>query len=413
MAATSGRRQPPWELPPPTKDGPPLKLYNSLTRRHIINTILFWIFWLTSVKQSSLLSRRPKCQGVLVCLWADVSLICLSLSLSRVKRREMLRDCRVYADAHLGHARNYLTTDILRRIMKDYFKFKVSFVMNITDVDDKIILRARQQHLFERFQADHPNLDNDVLQTVVAAYEAYLIKNLPLLSSNLEPLDYKTGSKNAYGPVQTGHSLAGDGSPPGDKEAKIKMHLKAAETASDALSRAQKDTKSISSSEFYLKTEEVLVPYLDKIHGSSIDSTNYDIFNKLSRKFEDRFMEDMRALNVQDPDVVTRVTEYVPQIISYIQRIVKNGFAYQVYDSADQSSSSIYFDIGAFENAGMPYARLEPWNRNNQELQEDGEGALTAGRDTKKRSDADFALWKSSKPGEPSWQSEWGKGRPG
>ena len=44
----------------------------------------------------------------------------------------------VYDDSHLGHARNYVTTDILRRIMRDYFKFNVRFVMNITDVDDKV-----------------------------------------------------------------------------------------------------------------------------------------------------------------------------------------------------------------------------------------------------------------------------------
>jgi cysteinyl-tRNA synthetase len=46
----------------------------------------------------------------------------------------------VYDDSHLGHARNYVSTDILRRIMRDYFKFDVRFVMNITDVDDKVCL---------------------------------------------------------------------------------------------------------------------------------------------------------------------------------------------------------------------------------------------------------------------------------
>jgi cysteinyl-tRNA synthetase len=44
----------------------------------------------------------------------------------------------VYDDAHLGHARSYVTTDIIRRILRDYFKYKISFVMNITDVDDKV-----------------------------------------------------------------------------------------------------------------------------------------------------------------------------------------------------------------------------------------------------------------------------------
>jgi cysteinyl-tRNA synthetase len=44
----------------------------------------------------------------------------------------------VYDDAHLGHARNYVTTDIIRRLLRDYFRFDVNFIMNITDVDDKV-----------------------------------------------------------------------------------------------------------------------------------------------------------------------------------------------------------------------------------------------------------------------------------
>jgi len=44
----------------------------------------------------------------------------------------------VYDHSHLGHARNYVSTDIIRRIMRDYFGYKVKFVMNITDVDDKV-----------------------------------------------------------------------------------------------------------------------------------------------------------------------------------------------------------------------------------------------------------------------------------
>lgn len=48
----------------------------------------------------------------------------------------------VYDDAHLGHARNYVSTDIIRRIMRDYFKFDVNFIMNVTDVDDKVCCRG-------------------------------------------------------------------------------------------------------------------------------------------------------------------------------------------------------------------------------------------------------------------------------
>lgn len=44
----------------------------------------------------------------------------------------------MYDDAHLGHARNYVSTDIIRRILRDYFEYDVKFIMNITDVDDKV-----------------------------------------------------------------------------------------------------------------------------------------------------------------------------------------------------------------------------------------------------------------------------------
>jgi hypothetical protein len=59
----------------------------------------------------------------------------------------------VYDSAHLGHARNYVTFDILRRVMEDYFGYNVLFVMNVTDVDDKIILRARRNFLLQRFRS--------------------------------------------------------------------------------------------------------------------------------------------------------------------------------------------------------------------------------------------------------------------
>ena len=73
-----------------------------------------------------------------------------------------------------------------------------------------------------------------------------------------------------------------------------------------------------------------------------------------------------------------------------------NGFAYKTPDG------SVYFDIEAFEKAGHHYARLEPWNRNDRDLQADGEGSLSKAT-TGKRNENDFALWKSSKPGEPLW----------
>jgi cysteinyl-tRNA synthetase len=62
----------------------------------------------------------------------------------------------VYDSAHMGHARNYVTFDVIRRVLEDYFGYSVLFVMNVTDVDDKIILRARRNHLLAQYRAQAP-----------------------------------------------------------------------------------------------------------------------------------------------------------------------------------------------------------------------------------------------------------------
>ena len=242
------------------------------------------------------------------------------------------------------------------------------------------------------------------LTTSLKAINAYLKKNLPLVPAETAPKEIENQCNFLYKTVLQGGSL-GDAAP-GDKEAKIKMHIKTVVIASKAIEQAAISINNLSKEEFYTATQDILLTYLDSLHGSSISAEDHSIFTKLTRKFEARFMEDVRALNCLDPDVITRVTEYSRQIVDFVEKIQRNGFAYATSDG------SVYFDINAFEAAQNHYARLEPWNRNDTTLLADGEGALTAST-SEKRSDADFALWKSSKPGEPSWPSPWGKGRPG
>ena len=186
-----------------------------------------------------------------------------------------------------------------------------------------------------------------------------------------------------------------------DKQAKTKMYIKTAVDAAKASKALDSGAEPLDSDLSSL--DDVLMSHLDRSHGSYVNE--HSVWTKLTRNYEERFTEDMRALNCLDPDEVTRVTEYGPQIVEFVKRIERNRFAYAI-------DGNVYFDITAFEAANNKYARLEPWNRNDTKLQADGEGALTEVK-SEKRSAADFALWKSSKPGEPSWSSPWGQGRPG
>lgn len=143
----------------------------------------------------------------------------------------------------MGHAKTYVCFDIIHRIMTDYFGYDVKLCMNITDIDDKIIMRANEQ---------------------------------------------------------------------------------------------KKD------------------------------------FAEISRRMETEFFKDCEALNIKLPSVITRVTEYVPEIVAFIQKIIDNGYAYE-------SNGSVYFNVVKYGNAeNHSYAKLEPTNVGNMELLAEGEGALTA-----------------------------------
>lgn len=186
----------------------------------------------------------------------------------------------VYNSSHLGHARTYLTFDIIRRILENHFNINVFYQCNITDVDDKIIKRANE-----------------------------------------------------------------------------------------------------------------------------LGTTIYGI----CRKYEAEFLDDLKSLNIKAPTAITRVTEYIDEIIAFIQRIIDHGFAYP-------SMGSVYFDVNAYMAAGHVYPKLNPSAWGNTELLNEGEGLSMKNRVEEKHSPVDFALWKATKPGEPSessWEAPWGAGRPG
>jgi cysteinyl-tRNA synthetase len=117
---------------------------------------------------------------------------------------------------------------------------------------------------------------------------------------------------------------------------------------------------------------------------------------KLSDKYIKEYFIDARGLNVLDADVHPRVSENMDAIISLVEKIMKNGYAYQV-------DNDVFFSVRKFKD----YGKFS--GKNIDDL-------LSGARidaNEKKQDPLDFALWKGAKPGEPSWDSPWGKGRPG
>ncbi|MDP3764498.1 MAG: cysteine--tRNA ligase [bacterium] len=112
--------------------------------------------------------------------------------------------------------------------------------------------------------------------------------------------------------------------------------------------------------------------------------------------FEKEYIDDMKLLGVSAVDTYAPATKYIPEIISQVERLIKKGFAYV-------AENSVYFDVRKFPE----YGKLSHQKIN--ELKEGVRIDVEAG----KKFFADFALWKASKHGEPSWDSPWGKGRPG
>jgi len=196
----------------------------------------------------------------------------------------------VYDAAHMGHARTYVQFDMVRRVLRTVAGYDVTYILNVTDVDDKIIKRSRER-------------------------------------------------------------------------------------------------------------------------GVSAEA--------LAREWEAAFLRDMAALNVERPTALPRVTEYIPEIVAFVERLVARGFAYCDGADGDDANNnklgSVYFDTSAFVAAGFEYGKLMPEAVGSAALLAEGEGSLTdaTAAEKLKKDPKDFAVWKASKPGEPSWPSPWGAGRPG
>jgi cysteinyl-tRNA synthetase len=130
------------------------------------------------------------------------------------------------------------------------------------------------------------------------------------------------------------------------------------------------------------------------INRAQRENTTSDV---IAATYIDAFYEDMDQLGIKRPDVEPRATEHITEMIQLVERLIEKGHAYAT-DKGD-----VYYRVRTFDS----YGRLS--GRQIEDLQS---GARIApGED--KEDPLDFALWKGAKPGEPSWESPWGLGRPG
>ncbi len=124
---------------------------------------------------------------------------------------------------------------------------------------------------------------------------------------------------------------------------------------------------------------------------------NQESFDTVVERFTQAFRDDMRQLNLLTPDYEPRATEFIPHIITLIEKLIANQYAY-VAENGD-----VYYDVRQFKNYGCLS------HRNIDELESGARVEISH----IKRDPLDFVLWKIAKPNEPSWDSPWGAGRPG
>jgi cysteinyl-tRNA synthetase len=141
-----------------------------------------------------------------------------------------------------------------------------------------------------------------------------------------------------------------------------------------------------------------LVQNITDIEDKIINKANEEdvSWEEIVRRYTDSFHERLDLLGVELPDVEPRATEHIPEMISLIEELIESGHAYA------PGNGDVYYDVESYP----PYGQL---SRQRPEEMRETEKSTTG----YKKSPLDFALWKASKTGEPSWESPWGPGRPG
>jgi len=208
------------------------------------------------------------------------------------------------------------------------------------DIDDKIIKRARQEYIFSQYgesTKDIQKMTNDVTLALDSYVKGILVET---------DSDKKTMREKCLGKIR-------------EVMETVEKEIKSSPEDKDLISK-QRDNLLIGS-------KDVLFEWLDKKRSQDQVFGN-DVFGQFSKKWEDEYFNDMAALNVLPPDVLTRVSEYVPEIVDYIQKIIDNKYAYE-------SNGSVYFDVFSYRKSeNHTYAKLVPEAVGDLQMLMEGEG---------------------------------------
>jgi cysteinyl-tRNA synthetase len=219
---------------------------------------------------------------------------------------------------------------------------KIVYLFKCTDIDDKIIKRARQEHLFNTYgesTLDIQKITSDVSQALDEYVKATLDETDP---------DKKTM-----------------------RERSLEKIREVMDCVEKAIKESPDDQDLVSEQRQVLLegSRDVMYDWLDKKRPQDQIFDN-DVFAQFARKWENEYFKDMTALNVLPPDVLTRVSEYVPEIVDYIVKIIDNGYAYE-------SNGSVYFDVLKYKNSSNhSYAKLVPEAVGDMKILMEGEGNL-------------------------------------
>ena len=148
----------------------------------------------------------------------------------------------------------------------------------------------------------------------------------------------------------------------------------------------------------YLKYDLTVVKNYTDVDDKIIKRSNEEGIScdEITKRYIGEYERDMGDLGVASPDISPKATEHIDCMIGTIEKLIENGLAYE-------TDSGVYFSVRKFKG----YGKLS--KRNIEDL----ESGARVDVDEKKKDPLDFALWKRAKPGEPTWPSPWGDGRPG